>query len=31
VPAGILKAVEIEAQLALPTDVTIKLSKTNKE
>jgi hypothetical protein len=28
VPVGIIKAVEIEAQLALPTDVTIKLSKT---
>ncbi|MCP4139324.1 MAG: hypothetical protein GY755_03370 [Chloroflexi bacterium] len=27
VPVGIIKAVEIEAQLALPTDVTIKLSK----
>ena len=31
VPVGILKAVEIEAGLALPTDVTIKLSKTKKE
>ncbi|MFZ5819423.1 MAG: DUF6951 family protein [Chloroflexota bacterium] len=31
VPVGILKAVEIEAKLALPTDVTIKLSKTKKE
>jgi hypothetical protein len=28
VPVGIIKAVEIEAKLALPTDVTIKLSKT---
>ncbi len=28
VPVGIIKAVEIEAGLALPTDVTIKLSKT---
>ena len=27
VPVGIVKAVEIEAKLALPTDVTIKLSK----
>lgn len=27
VPVGITKAVEIEAGLALPTDVTIKLSK----
>ncbi len=27
VPVGIIKAVEIEARLALPTDVTIKLSK----
>lgn len=31
VPVGIIKAVEIEAGLALPTDVTIKLSKTNIE
>ncbi len=31
VPVGIIKAVEIEAKLALPTDVTIKLSKTKKE
>ena len=31
VPVGIIKAVEIEARLALPTDVTIKLSKTKKE
>lgn len=28
VPVGIIKAVEIEAGLALPADVTIKLSKT---
>ena len=28
VPSGIVKAVEIEAKLALPTDVIIKLSKT---
>ncbi len=27
VPVGIVKAVEIEAKLALPTDVSIKLSK----
>jgi hypothetical protein len=27
VPVGIIKVVEIEAGLALPTDVTIKLSK----
>ena len=27
VPAGIIKAVEVEAKLALPQDVTIKLSK----
>jgi hypothetical protein len=31
VPVGIIKAIEIEAGLALPTDVTIKLSKTKKE
>jgi hypothetical protein len=31
VPVGILKAVEVEAKLALPTDVTIKLSKTKAE
>ena len=30
VPVGIIKAVEIEAKLALPTDVTIKLSKTKE-
>lgn len=30
VPVGITKAVEIEAGLALPTDVTIKLSKGNE-
>ena len=28
VPVGIIKAVEIESGLALPDDVTIKLSKT---
>jgi hypothetical protein len=28
VPVGIVKAIEIEAGLALPTDVSIKLSKT---
>jgi hypothetical protein len=28
VPVGIIKAVEVEAKLALPTDVTIKLSKS---
>lgn len=28
VPVAIIKAVEIEAGLALPTDVTIKLSRT---
>jgi hypothetical protein len=27
VPAGIIKAIEIEAKLALPREVTIKLSK----
>jgi len=31
VPVGIVKAVEIESKLALPTDVTIKLSKTKTE
>lgn len=31
VPVGIIKAVEIEAKLALPTDVTIKLSKAKLE
>jgi hypothetical protein len=31
VPVGIIKAVEIEAKLALPTDVIIKLSKTKTE
>lgn len=30
VPVGIIKAVEIEAKLALPTDVTIKLSKSDE-
>ena len=28
VPVGVIKAVEIEAKLALPADVTIKLSKS---
>jgi hypothetical protein len=31
VPVGIIKAVEIEAGLALPADVSIKLSKSDKE
>jgi len=31
VPSGIIKAVEVEASLALPTDVVIKLSKTPKD
>ncbi len=31
VPVGIIKAVEIEAGLALPTDVSIKLSKTSSD
>jgi hypothetical protein len=31
VPVGIIKAVEIEAGLALPADVSIKLSKSAKE
>jgi len=31
VPVGIVKAMEIEAKLALPTDVTIKLSKTEEK
>jgi hypothetical protein len=30
VPVGIIKAIEIEAGLALPTDVSIKLSKTSQ-
>jgi hypothetical protein len=30
VPVGIVKAVEVEAGLALPADATIKLSKTQK-
>ncbi len=30
VPVGIIKAVEVEAGLALPTDVTIKLSKSEE-
>ncbi len=28
VPVGIIKAVEVEAKLALPKDISIKLSKT---
>ena len=31
VPVGILKAVEVEAKLALPTDITIKLAKAKTE
>ena len=31
VPVGIIKAMEIEAGLALPTEVTIQLSKTKQE
>ena len=31
VPVGIIKAVEVEAGLALPADVSIKLAKTPKE
>lgn len=27
VPSGVIKAIEVEARLALPADVTIKLSK----
>jgi hypothetical protein len=30
VPVGIIKAMEVEAKLALPTDVTIKLAKTKE-
>ena len=30
VPVGIIKAVEVEAGLALPADVTIKLSKSDE-
>jgi hypothetical protein len=30
VPVGIIKAVEVEADLALPADVTIRLSKAPK-
>jgi hypothetical protein len=30
VPAGIIKAVEVEANLALPKDVSIKLTKTDE-
>ena len=28
VPVGIIKAMEVEAKIALPTDVTIKIAKT---
>ena len=31
VPVGIIKAIEIEAGLALPADVEIKLSKSNDD
>jgi hypothetical protein len=31
VPVGIIKAVEVEARLALPTDVIIRISKTEQE
>jgi hypothetical protein len=31
VPVGIIKAIEIEAGLALPAHVSIKLSKSNEE
>ena len=30
VPAGIIKTIEVEAGLALPADVTIKLTKTEE-
>jgi len=30
VPSGIIKAIEVEAGLALPADVTIKLSKSEE-
>ena len=30
VPAGIIKAIEVEAGLALPAEVTIKLSKSEE-
>ena len=30
VPVGIIKAIEVEAGLALPADATIKLTKTNE-
>jgi len=30
VPAGIIKAIEVEAGLALPKDATIKVSKSNE-
>lgn len=31
VPVGIIKAIEVEAGLALPADVTIKVSKDDSE
>jgi len=31
VPVGIIKAVEVESGLALPRDVSIKISKTDKD
>ncbi len=31
VPVGIIKAIEVEAGLALPADVSIKLSKSDQE
>jgi hypothetical protein len=31
VPVGIIKAMEVEARLALPTDVIIRVSKTGQE
>ncbi len=31
VPVGIIKAVEVEAGLALPADVSIKISRSNEE
>jgi hypothetical protein len=30
VPVGIIKAIEVEAKLALPADVTIKISKSHE-
>ena len=31
VPSGLIKAVEVEADLALPTDVTIRITRTRKD